>query len=347
MIPRALVLTAGLGTRMRPLSYIRAKAAVPIAGEPLGRRIVRWLSGHGVRDLVLNLHHLPHTITGRLGDGEDLGARDRYHGDLDLGSAGGPRKALGLLGGDRFFIVNGDTLTDVDLSGLAEAHARSKALVTLAVTRNPAPERYSGPLVDDNGTVTDFVGRGSSASCLFVGVQLVDRSVFEGLPMDQPAESVSGWTARCSPGVLAAFRPSEATHHSGGGNPRRLLADDARVREGRGLPSRPGGRTSRIHPTARLVDTEVWDDVDIGADVDLTCCIVGDGASIPSRGTIRPLRHRPGAGPASCRWRAERRESAREGYEPEPRGMMDTARTRISVSPGGRASADLRCGWCR
>ena len=63
MIP-ALVLTAGLATRLRPLSFVRAKAAMPVAGQPLVQRILRWLAGAGVADAVLNLHHLPETITG-------------------------------------------------------------------------------------------------------------------------------------------------------------------------------------------------------------------------------------------------------------------------------------------
>ena len=70
MIP-ALVLTAGLATRLRPLSLVRAKAAVPVAGQPLVRRILRQLQAAGIRDAVLNLHHLPHTITSVIGDGSD------------------------------------------------------------------------------------------------------------------------------------------------------------------------------------------------------------------------------------------------------------------------------------
>ena len=74
MLP-ALLLTAGLGTRLRPLSSVRAKPAVPVAGEPLVRRILGWLSSQGVRDVVLNLHHLPETICAVVGDGADLGVR--------------------------------------------------------------------------------------------------------------------------------------------------------------------------------------------------------------------------------------------------------------------------------
>ena len=92
MIP-ALVLTAGLATRLRPLSLVRAKAALPVAGEALARRVLRWLAGAGVTDAVLNLHHLPHTLTAIVGDGSDLDLRVRYSWEMPvLGSAGGPRR---------------------------------------------------------------------------------------------------------------------------------------------------------------------------------------------------------------------------------------------------------------
>ena len=85
MIP-ALVLTAGLATRLRPLSLVRAKAALPIAGEPLARRILRTLRDGGVTDAVLNLHWLPHTLAGRIGDGADLGMRVRYSWETPVGT---------------------------------------------------------------------------------------------------------------------------------------------------------------------------------------------------------------------------------------------------------------------
>ena len=95
----ALLLTAGLGTRLAPLTEVRAKPAVPVAGEPLVRRITRWLARQGVDDLVLNLHHLPSTVTGVMGDGSDLGVRVRYSWEqpIVLGSAGGPRQALPII----------------------------------------------------------------------------------------------------------------------------------------------------------------------------------------------------------------------------------------------------------
>src|SRR2546422_9452073 len=94
MIP-ALVLTAGLATRLRPLSRVRAKAALPVAGEPLVERILRWLAAAGVEEFVLDLHHLPETITGLIGDGGGVGVRVPYSGETPvLGWSRGPRRAL-------------------------------------------------------------------------------------------------------------------------------------------------------------------------------------------------------------------------------------------------------------
>src|SRR3979490_3361045 len=92
MIGHALLLTAGLGTRLRPLTDVRAKPAIPVAGEPMVRRIIRWLASYGIDDFVLNLHHRPETLTAAVGDGSDLRVRVRYSWEQPriLGSAGGP-----------------------------------------------------------------------------------------------------------------------------------------------------------------------------------------------------------------------------------------------------------------
>src|SRR3954447_7305216 len=142
---RALVLTAGLGTRLQPLTLARAKAAAPVDGDPLARRTIRWLVSHGIRDLVLNLHHRPESITAVVGDGSDLGARVRYSWESPvLGSAGGPGHALPLLldgpaAEAMFMLVNGDTLTDVDLPAMIRHHRDAGALVSMALIRNPRP----------------------------------------------------------------------------------------------------------------------------------------------------------------------------------------------------------------
>src|SRR5262245_17742228 len=162
---------------------------MPVAGDALIRRIVRWLDGHGVRDLVVNLHHRPETLTATLGDGGDLNVRVRYSWEQPqvLGSAGGPRRALSIVGAPSFFIVNGDTLTDLDLAAMDAAHQTSGALVTLALVPNREFLRYGGVVVDAEDRVTGFARRGptSEGTWHFIGVQIADASVFEALPDGQ------------------------------------------------------------------------------------------------------------------------------------------------------------------
>ena len=158
------------------------------------RRILRYAHDHGVRDAVLNLHYLPETITSRVGDGTDLGLHVRYSFESPvLGSAGGPRKALSLLPHEDFFIINGDTLTSVDLQALAHSHRETGALVTIAVMPNRWPDRYGGLVVDSSGRFHSTVPRGSSVrSYHVVGVQMAHPSAFARLPLNEPAESIGG-----------------------------------------------------------------------------------------------------------------------------------------------------------
>lgn len=286
---RALVLTAGLGTRLRPLTLARAKAAVPVDGEALARRVIRWLAAAGICDLVLNLHHKPETITRAVGDGSDLGVRVRYSWEPTvLGSAGGPRHALPLLASpeakaDAFLLVNGDTLTDVSLAQLAAAHARTGALVTMALIPNPRPDKYGGVVLDDDGVVTGFTKRGSGVESFhFIGVQAVEAGVFAPLEDGLVAESVLGiypHMMASSPGCIRGF-VSQASFHDIG-TPADLLATSLDLAAADGRPGQPRhGDRVRIDPSARLERSLLWDDVTVEAAAVLRDCIVADGATI-------------------------------------------------------------------
>ena len=283
---RALVLTAGLGTRLRPLTFVRAKAAVPVNGEPLARRVARWLAAQGYRDLVFNLHHHPATIAACLGDGADLGVRIRYSWEQPvLGSAGGPRHALPLLtdgGRDRFLIVNGDTLTDVDLSAVYATHQASGALVTMALIPNPRPDKYGGVLVDD-GYVTGFTRAGTASETFhFIGVQVTEARVFAGLDDGVPSESVN-WLY---PRLLRDDRRSIAAHVSNAsfrdiGTPADCLRTTLELAA---IEGDAFGRHTQVHPSAVVERSSLWDDVTVEAGARLVECIVADGVRIPSGG---------------------------------------------------------------
>jgi NDP-sugar pyrophosphorylase family protein len=269
-VPRlthALVLAAGLGTRLRPLTLVRAKPAIPVAGDAIARRIIRWLAGHGVTDVVLNLHHLPHTVTAVVGDGSDLGARVRYSWEqpVVLGSGGGPRLALPIVDADTFFLINGDTLTDVDLEGMAAAHQGSGALVTLALVPNTEFERYGGVQLDADDIVTGFVPRGPAARGSFhlIGVQAVAAETFAPLPMNTPARSIGGLYDE----LIAARR----------GSVRGFVCDASFFDVGTVADYWRTSIAMSADPAPRAI---IWDDVTIGPDSVLEDCIVTDGVRV-------------------------------------------------------------------
>jgi mannose-1-phosphate guanylyltransferase len=290
MLRHALVLTAGLGTRLQPLTFVRAKPAIPVAGQPLIRRIITWLAGQGVTELVLNLHHLPHTLTAAVGDGSDLGARVRYSWEqpLVLGSAGGPRRALPMLGpmagNDAFFLINGDTLTDLDLTELASAHDASDALVTLAVVPNREPHKYGGVLTAGDGRVTGFVPRGPDAegSSHFIGAQVARAEAFRPLPDGQAANSIgdayNGLLAS-RPGCIRAYKCDAAFRDIGTTSDYWTTSFDSL---GNRPPEQAYGERVRIDPTAHITRSILWDDVEVGADSVIEECIVTDLVKIPA-----------------------------------------------------------------
>jgi len=295
MVP-ALVLTAGLATRLRPLSFVRAKAALPVAGTPLIRRILRSLSSAGVLDVVLNLHHLPHTLTRLLGDGAELGMRVRYSWEVPvLGSAGGPKRALPLLSNpepgvpspgsrvpDRgtFLIVNGDTLTDVNLSAVVDDHRRSGALVTMAVVPNTEPEKYSGVRVTPDGEFAGWVPRAAQEpSYHFIGVQVAEAAAFDSVAAGIPSEVRTLYSAliAAQPGSVRAFRTRAEFFDIG--TPSDYLDTSLTLATREAIDT---VANAQVSPTARVERSLLWDDVIVEDGAMLRECVVTDGVRVPA-----------------------------------------------------------------
>ena len=295
MVP-ALVLTAGLATRLRPLSFVRAKAALPVAGTPLIHRILRSLSSAGVQDVVLNLHHLPHTLTSLLGDGSALGMRIRYSWEVPvLGSAGGPKRAIPLFanpesripdpgprvpGPGTFLVLNGDTLTDASLPALLDDHRRSGALVTMAVVPNSEPEKYSGVGVGPDGAFTGWVPRGSrEPSYHFIGVQVAEPAAFASVRADTPSEVRTLYPALVAAraGAVRAFRTQASFIDIG--TPSDYLETSLLLAAREGIDTSAG---AEISPTARIERSILWDDVIVEDGAMLQECVVTDGVRVPA-----------------------------------------------------------------
>ena len=295
MVP-ALVLTAGLATRLRPLSFVRAKAALPVAGTPLIRRILRSLSSAGVLDVVLNLHHLPHTLTRLLGDGAELGMRIRYSWEVPvLGSAGGPKRALPLLSNpepgvpspgsrvpDRgtFLIVNGDTLTDVNLAAVVDDHRRSGALVTMAVVPNTEPEKYSGVRVTPDGEFAGWVPRAAQEpSYHFIGVQVAEATAFDSVAAGIPSEVRTLYSALIAAqrGSVRAFRTRAEFFDIG--TPSDYLDTSLTLATREAIDT---VANAQVSPTARVERSLLWDDVIVEDGAMLRECVVTDGVRVPA-----------------------------------------------------------------
>jgi NDP-sugar pyrophosphorylase family protein len=256
---------------------------MPVGGEPLVRRIIAWLHGHGVRDVVMNLHHRPATLTTVVGDGSDLGVAARYswEGPAILGSAGGPRHALPIIGSEEFLVVNGDTLTDVDLAAMISQHKSSHAHVTLAVVPNRAHDRYGGVCLDDHDRVLRFARRGTEAqgSWHFIGVQAVNAAVFASLPDNTPLSTIGGvydTLIRTRPGSVCAFRCDARFWDVG------TVSDYLATSRAFCANGLDAGRRTHIDPTARVRGCVLWDDVEVGADAELTECIATDHVRVPA-----------------------------------------------------------------
>lgn len=179
---KAMILAAGYGTRLRPVTYTIPKPIVPLCGRPLMGWAVEALLAAGIREFVVNMHHLPEPIEGYL--------RDRYSGTASfefsyeaeiLGTGGGVRKVRSMLQSEEeFFLVNGDTVQFPPYDGLRTARNERDALAALTLRHPPEGDRFT-PVYFDDGLITGF-GNGSGEALMFSGTHLISRRIFDYLP---------------------------------------------------------------------------------------------------------------------------------------------------------------------
>jgi mannose-1-phosphate guanylyltransferase len=193
----AMLLAAGLGRRMLPLTLSIPKPVVPVLGRPLSAQILKRLAGCGVTNAVVNLHHMADHVRSTLGDGPSLGL-DRIEYSFEeriLGTGGGIGKvATRLRGGGCFIVHNSDCLSDVDLGALVRAHRDSGCLATLALT--PSRRGYPTVEIDASCRVVAIGGRPQAAAStgvpyLFTGVHVISDDLLERIPGDRPADIVT------------------------------------------------------------------------------------------------------------------------------------------------------------
>ncbi|MCW3069848.1 MAG: Nucleotidyl transferase [Solirubrobacterales bacterium] len=181
---RAMVLAAGLGTRLRPLTYEITKPMVPVLDRPVMEHIVDLLDRHGFEEVIANLHYFPDTIR------EHFGERLEYRFEPELlGTAGGVRACAEFFGDEPFLVISGDALTDIDLGALAARHRQAGGVATLAVKQVADTREYGVVLHDDDGRITGFQEKPEPDDALSdlgnCGIYVFDPRIFDYFP-DRP-----------------------------------------------------------------------------------------------------------------------------------------------------------------
>jgi NDP-sugar pyrophosphorylase family protein len=320
---RAMILAAGYGTRLWPLTIDRAKPAIPFMGRPLVGYVAEYLARYGFREIVVNLHHRPESVRAALGDGTRFGVRFHYVNEPTiLGTGGALDNARALLEGGTFVVVNGKIATDINLDAALETHRRTRALATLVLRANTSRERYSVVRVS-NGLVTGFGGypasdnaggaastaqkeeaRGSfevrgehqseaerreidgdSVPLMFTGIQVLDPRIFEFIPRGVFSHTVTDTY------VPAIARGERVAAHLAGGSwyelstVRRYLETSLALlkREGRGVEV---GEGSFVEEGAEVSESVLWEGVRVEAGARVRRAVLGAGVRVASGESI-------------------------------------------------------------
>jgi len=188
------VLSAGRGERLRPLTEVLPKPAIPVLGRPIIVQILQQLAAAGIEEATLNLHHLPQVLIDLIGDGSDFGL-PRIHFSVEetlLGTAGGIRKASPYLrDAGPILVMNADCLSEIDLGGVVAAHRESGMLATLVLTAHRPG--YSAVEIDDERRITGFAlgsGNGVDQGLMFTGVHIIEEELLDLIPEEGPSDIV-------------------------------------------------------------------------------------------------------------------------------------------------------------
>lgn len=300
---KAMVLAAGLGIRMRPLTNLRAKPALPVMNRPLLHWTLDLLARNGVTEVMINLHHLPFTVMEAVGDGRVFGLRVSYSREPKiLGTAGGPRKVRSFFGDEPFILVNGDMVFDFDLRGLVRRHGKARARATLALRPNPDPRRYPSIRTSRDGRVRSLPGMsrpGRGMPSQFTGVHVLDPALLDRLkpgpsdtvrdlyaPLVEKGETVLGvrvrgrWFDIGSPALYLSSQRALLASGFGGATRGALIHPDADVHPGARVARSVIGAGCVIGDGARVSGSVLWDGVRVGAASRVSDSILATGTRV-------------------------------------------------------------------
>jgi len=286
---RAMVLSAGYGTRLWPLTEDRTKPAIPILGKPLVGYVAEYLARFGIDDIVVNLHHRPESVRKALGDGSQFGVKLQYVDEPEiLGTSGALDNAKSFFLEDTFVVVNGKIITDIDLAAALDTHRKTGALATLVLLRNIKRELFTVVQTKD-GLVTGFGGMPSDNDqdpLMFTGIQLMEPAIFRYVPQHVFSHS----TTNVYPAAMAAGEKIAAHIATGRwyelSTLQRYLEISLELMKDTGNTVTVGAACT-ISGEAEITDTILWDRVTINAGARVNRAVLADGVTITSGETIQ------------------------------------------------------------
>jgi len=205
---KAMILAAGVGSRLDPLTRAIPKPMVPVVNRPVIEHIVLDLKKHGFTDILVNLHYLGDVIQQGLGDGARLGVRISYAPEDKLwGDAGSVKRSQAFFEDETFLVVGGDDISDIDLSGLMALHRDKNAASTIATTVVDDPSQFGIVVTDEDGRITRFLEKPKGGDVFSdtanTGVYVFEPDVFDLIPPD----TFWGFGHNVFPSLLAEGRP--------------------------------------------------------------------------------------------------------------------------------------------
>ncbi|WP_067471897.1 mannose-1-phosphate guanyltransferase [Actinomadura hibisca] len=205
---KAVVMAGGEGTRLRPMTANQPKPLLPLINRPIMEHVLRLLKRHGLDETVVTVQFLAALIRNYFGDGEELGMSLSYATEeVPLGTAGSVKNAADALRDDRFLVISGDALTDIDLTDMVRFHEENGALVTIGLKRVPNPLEFGIIIVDEQGRVQRFLEKPTwgqvFSDTVNTGIYVMEPEVLDHVAA---GESVD-WSADVFPKLLAEGAP--------------------------------------------------------------------------------------------------------------------------------------------
>jgi len=287
---RAMILAAGFGTRLWPLTIGRTKPAIPFLNRPLIAYTIEYLCRNGLNDLVINLHHEPASVREQIGDGSMFGARIRYSVEEPaiLGTSGALDRVRDFLADDAFVVMNGKIITDIDLEAAISAHRTQRAMATLVLRPNPGHERFSEVEISPDGRINRFGGFPDPAKIgtrpaplMFTGIQVLDPSIFRYIPRDVFSDTVRDvYPAAVGAGETVVAHVAKGDWFELSTLERYLSVSlEFLRRDGRDWIADEG---CRIDPEARIERSVLWRRVQVEREAEVVECIVADDTRVPA-----------------------------------------------------------------